>query len=313
MSRLLLTGVFCLLMVSAAQAQLISKIAVVVNNEVITSSDIDRELEQQLAAQQQTPTAAERQQLRAQARDRLISQTLIRQRIAELKIAVTDEDVNRAIADICRQNKLSEDDLKAALAQQGVSWETYRQKLKQEIQTVRLNQRDIQRTVDVTTQEMRDYYQAHEADFRQPSTIRLNRLSFQLPADDDGAARQVRRKAMEARDRLAQGEAFAQVLAAAVTDGQAEGGDMGNLVLTNLVPDLRAAVENLKEGEVSKPIEVGGRLHLLQVVDRKTAGTKQFDEVKGAIRDILFKQKQEQRLTSYVDELRQNAVVDIRE
>ncbi len=92
----------------------------------------------------------------------------------------------------------------------------------------------------------------------------------------------------------------------------ATGGDMGELVETDLAQSLQLALADLMPGGVSKPLELNGQLHLFQVTDRVTVDGDPFDLVKGEIEEKLKREKTDIRFEEWQKELRDNARVEIR-
>lgn len=303
-----------LLALSATPAlaeQLVSKIAAVVNDEVITTVDVDHRLQQLLPADAASLTAEQRQQLWTKAREQLIDKALWRQRQAQLKLKVSDAELDRAVDDVASHNQLTRKQLMSAVEGEGLAWDAYREQLRQEILKFRMMQKDVYGQVEVTNHEIRQYYQDHIDQFRLPPTVRLLRLSFPLPADDAGA-RAVRREVATARQQLEAGTPFGDLLTKLRGAGKADGGDTGRVALGQLNPAFGKAIASLKAGELSQPVEVGGAIHLLQLAEREAGKVKPFEAVKNGIRDRLLKQKRQGRVDNYLKELRRKAYVDIR-
>ncbi|MFV1985888.1 MAG: peptidyl-prolyl cis-trans isomerase [Gemmatimonadota bacterium] len=123
--------------------------------------------------------------------------------------------------------------------------------------------------ITITSAEIRDYYNAHRDDFEIPASARTNMVSIALRAspEDTLAARM---RAAELRQRIADGEDFAEVAMAESADSVSAvvGGDMGRRALSVLDPTLVAAASDLAIGRVSDPVETSFGLHILRVDDR---------------------------------------------
>jgi len=94
---------------SIATAEVIDGIAAIVNDELITTYDVDKEtsLIVKETARKQGPTA-ERAQIRTTALNQLIDKKLAEQKIKELDIKISDEEVRQAIDDVKKQNNLTQ-------------------------------------------------------------------------------------------------------------------------------------------------------------------------------------------------------------
>src|SRR5262249_14179021 len=116
----LLLGV---LLATAASAELVDRIAAIVNNEVITLSEVERRAAPELARVDQDATAADRAQKRAtvmkKALDQLIDERLVDNELRELKVSITDKDVDTAVDEVKKNYNLTEQQLTEAVAKEG--------------------------------------------------------------------------------------------------------------------------------------------------------------------------------------------------
>jgi peptidyl-prolyl cis-trans isomerase SurA len=285
-------------------AETINRIAAVVNDEVITTFQLEQALKENPAA----GAEGKRQVL-----EKMIENTLLQQRIREIDLRVTDEELEAAIVDVQRQNNLTRGQLEDALRQQGMSLAEYRENLRGQILQFKLLAREVESQIEVSNQEIRDYFQEHVDDYRQPPSIRLSRISFPLPAqagEEQVAA--VRRQADAAREQLLQGEDFSSVLRSASAAVEADGGDMGLVKHKDLTGAFANAVRDLGPGQVSAIIETPQGLHLLLVTDRNTDQVRQLDEVKEEIANILREQKGDGGLQRWKRQLKEKARIEIR-
>jgi peptidyl-prolyl cis-trans isomerase SurA len=313
MKRLALLALLLLLPAVPALAETVSRIAAVVNDEIITTYRLDQALAQRLQAAPKKPSAVETEALRRRVLNDLIDETLVRQRVAELGLKVTDEEVEAAVQDVQKQNHLSREQLAEALRAEGMTLDEYRETLRNQIQRFKLLGREVQSKVEVTNQEIRDYFREHIDDYRELPHLRLAQLTFPIPAKA-GAERieAVRTKAQAALERLRQGESFEAVLATCKAEKNGEGCDLGTFLEGELTPSFAAAVRDLKQGEVSNLVEMPEAFYVLQVTERTPGSIRQFDAVKGEIEKKVKEQKTEEAFRKWAEGLRKNAYIDIR-
>jgi peptidyl-prolyl cis-trans isomerase SurA len=316
MKLLFVVAVMLLLVpVSGARSETISRIAAVVNDDIITTHQLEVKVAEHLSAEAggQNLSAGEMETLRRGLLAELVEEVLISQRIDELGLKVADEEIEAAVLDVQKQNKLTREQLVQALQLEGMTFEAYRENLGKQILRFKLLGREVQSKVEVTNQEIRDYFRTHLDDFREPAYVRLARLSFPLPAKSSADQREaVRLKAEEALDRLRQGEDFYSVLLSSTADQSAEGGDLGTFKEGELTAAFERAVKGLKEGEVSAVIETPDGFHLLKVEERSSGTIRQFDAVQDEIQKTIADQKTEARFKEWAQSLRKNAYIDIR-
>lgn len=291
---------FCLLFPLSAPALELNRIVAVINNDAITSIQLDKALADGVG----TPAIDERRQVL----DHLIEESLIRQRAEEIGLTVTDDEVEAAVQDVLRQNRLTKEQLDAALAQQGITLQSYRQSLRRQILRFKLVGREVQGMMEVSSREIQDYYAANSAAYREAPTVDLQHISFPLTGDNAQVQGERGKSALAA---LRSGQAFATVLAAAVQDG-ADGGEMGSLNLEDLTPAFAAAVKDLPVGGSSELIASEGALHLLVVTARTPGKVRTLDQVREEIRSKLAEQKRSTAAKDWLDGLKKRAHIDVR-
>jgi peptidyl-prolyl cis-trans isomerase SurA len=316
MKRLLVVVAMLLLVpLSSARAETVSRIAAVVNDELITTHQLDLKVAERLTAEAggQKLSAEEMDALRRSVLSELVEEALVRQRIDELGLKVDEAEIEAAIQDVQKQNKLTREQLIQALQLEGMSIDAYRENLAKQILRFKLLGREVQSKVEVTKQEIRDYFRAHIDEFREPPYVRLARLTFPLPAKPSAVQIETARgKANEALARLRKGEDFYSVLLASTADQSAEGGDLGTFKAGELTAAFEKAVQGLKEGEVSAVIETQDGFHILRVEERSSGNIRQFDSVQGEIQKAIADQKTEVRFKEWTQNLRKSAYIDIR-
>ncbi|HKI50707.1 MAG TPA: SurA N-terminal domain-containing protein [Geothermobacteraceae bacterium] len=297
---------------TSAQAEVVSKIAAVVNNEIITTHQLDLKLTEYLASQAQGKIIPTEQMtaMRHQLLDRLIEEELVQQKIKELKLSASDAEINEAITDVQRQNSITKEQLTLALQGQGLSFEAYRAKMRDQILRFKLIGREVQSKIDVTDQEIRDYFRDHIDDYREPPTIQLDHLRIPLP--EQAGTLQIesaKQRAQQALDRLRAGETLAAVLAD--TEG-ATGGPMGLFKERELSPLIREALAGKQTGSYSEVVDTPTGLMVFHIVGRIAGSIRNFDDAKIEIRQKLTDQDREERFKTWTRELRKNAYVDVR-
>ncbi|MBD3161316.1 MAG: hypothetical protein GF346_03860, partial [Candidatus Eisenbacteria bacterium] len=128
-------------------------------------------------------------------------------------------------------------------------------------------------------------------------------------------AQRVRRKVQRIRDRIVAGEiTFAEAVRRHSQDhaSREEGGDVGWLPIDNFLGETRAAVEDLRVGEISPIAEVEGGFHVFKLVGEQAATEYTFDEIQGELRNIVEMEERQKVLDEYLAELRNETFVEIR-
>lgn len=314
MKRILPLLLLCSLIATApVLAKTLTKVAAVVNKNIISTYQLDKAVQDALAKtpQKNQLTAEQYDQLRTKVLDQLINEELVVQRIKELKLQVPDAEMNAAIEDVERKNNLTPETLKQALAAQGMTYEGYRAQLKKQILRYKLLSREVNYKVQVTDSEIRTYFREHIDEYRAAPKVRVSHLSFKIPPDaSKETLAAIRKQADACRDQLLSGEDFAKVLKEQGT--AATGGDMGMLVEKDLAKQLRKALAGLEVGQVTEPLIMNNQLNLFLVTGRNPGDIHLFDHKKPEIEEVLKQQKTEARFKEWTKELREHGHVDIR-
>jgi peptidyl-prolyl cis-trans isomerase SurA len=243
----------------------------------------------------------------------LIDERLLDNQIKLAKVDLTDEELQSTIDDIKRQNQIPDDKAFAqALEHEGLTMETYRVKLKRDLEKMKLLNLKVQAKVtDADVREAYDKAYLH-ASAEQEVHARHVLLSLKpgAPAADE---QRVLEKAREVAQKAKAGEDFA-LLAKQYSDGPsaAQGGDLGYFKRGVMVSELEAAAFSLPVGGVSDPIRTRFGYHVLKIEDRRAVPPPPFDQVKEQLRAKLRQEQSEKLTAEYLGELRKESTVDIK-
>ncbi|MDY6847776.1 MAG: SurA N-terminal domain-containing protein [Geoalkalibacter sp.] len=314
--RIFWTAALILLGAMCGHAEVLNKVAAVVNQDIITTYELEREIESVLAGEAAAgrPSPADNVALRQQVLEQLIEQKLVNQRVRELGLEVSEAEVEEAIDDVVKQNNITRDQLRQALAAQNLSLNDYREKLRQQILRFKLIGREVQSKVEVSEREVRDYFRENIDSFRGDPTVSLAYLQFAIPRDSmigNTQVEDIRERAREALALLRQGEDFYSTIFIYSTDDNVDGGDLGTFTRDELRPSFARAVEGLEEGEVTDLIETPEGIFILSVEGRHPGPIRRFDTVKDEIREKLLSQDREQRFQEWSRTLKKDAHIEI--
>lgn len=303
----------CSIGVNASAAEVVSRVAAVVNKDIITTRQLDQKLQEQLAKQERQPSPAQLGALRQELLSRMIEETLVQQRIKALKLSVSDEEVETALLDVQKKNKLTREELKEAVLAQGLEFEAYRDNLRKQILRYKLIGEEVRRQVDVPEREVVEYYRAHLEDYRLPPQVRLSAITFPVSEKASGQERQkILQVANDARARLQGGESLEQVASSYFETYGATGGELGTFISGELTTAFAAAINGVDIGAFSAPVEGAAAVHLLRVDERNPGGLRQFEAVKDDIYQTIMDQKTDVRIKEWTRALKARAYIDIK-
>jgi len=297
-------------------AEIVSGIAVLVNDEPITTYDLAKEqdaLKGSMGDASSLATPAAREQLRQTALESLVNKKLIEQKVKELDINVSDEEVLQAINDVKKTNNISEENLRAALAARGISFDDYKAQLKAQLERLRLISLEVRSKVQVSEKELQEYYAAHTGNFQIDEAFHARQIFFAFPAKASEEQQQtIVAKAEKVLLEAKSGADFAELAKKYSDDPSAkEGGDLGFLKKGELLPEFENTLTTMKAGEVSGLVRTAAGIHIIKLVEYREGKKQDFDSVKREVEDLLYKQKSEERFNQWLDGLRKNASIEM--
>lgn len=146
------------------RTEIIDKIVAVVDGDIITLSELENASNSMYKGAGKK--AGQRQHLaRRETLDAMIDDILLRHAMDKAKITVDEDDMARAIANVLRQNQMTPEQLRADLASKGVSYETYKQQIAQQIKYIKFVNQVIGQQVKLSDRELRDYYESNKNEF----------------------------------------------------------------------------------------------------------------------------------------------------
>ena len=271
----------------------VDRIVAVVNSEVITRSDLRLRVGQvtRQLSRQGTPLppadVLERQVLERQIMERLQIQLA-----NETSLRVDDVTLERALGRIADNNKLSMTDFRKALERDGITWDRFREEVRNEILLTRVREREVEGRIVISDAEVNNFL-ANPENVVGQEEYNLAHILFRAPegASPEQLAR-LRAKAEDVAARVARGEAFDK-LAASYSDAPdaLSGGNLGWRSAERLPGVFAEAVTSLKPGETTPILRSAAGFHIVKVMDRKggsqSAAASQVQQTRA--RHILIK------------------------
>ncbi|MGA2856231.1 MAG: peptidylprolyl isomerase [Candidatus Sulfotelmatobacter sp.] len=341
----ILVALACLPTLAAGQ-QVVQEIIARVNNQIITLSEFERSKDQlKDEAKQQDPNNADKlyaDREKDVLRD-LIDQQLLLEKGHDLDIT-GDTDLIKQLDQMRKEMKLdSLEDLEKEATKQGVSWEDFRQNMRNKIVTQKVIGEEVGTHLSLGKDEEQQFYDEHKNEMERPEAVRLSEILIapkpiappaaaaatdpNTPASSTPAQPAVDEAARQAAEAsaLADAEAKANDLLKQIRNGTtfediakkysdgpsaADGGELGVFERGKLAKELEDKTFAMKAGEVTDVIRVKQGFAILKVDDHQTAGIPPLKDVLPRIQDALYYQKLQPALRAYLTKLREEAYID---
>lgn len=312
-SSIILLWLVCSWAIAAPQP--LNYIVAKVNDQIITSEDLNtraRIVTQQLKAQQIALPSHD--QFQHRVLDTLINETLELQLAQRAGITVSDSELNDTINHLAADHHLTRQQFEQQLVGQNMSYTEFSTNMRNQLIIQKLQQQLVVSQITINPDEVDAYLRSAA---KGPQTQNLYHLEDILvglsdaptPAELQAAQQKAEDIVMQART----GTDF-RTLAVAESSGQQalQGGDLGWRSLAELPDVFSQQVANMKVGDVIGPIHTPNGyhvLHLLGVRHNTTAPSQQ--SMRNQLTDMLFHQKVEEKLQTWISQLRAQAYVKV--
>jgi peptidyl-prolyl cis-trans isomerase SurA len=347
---LVLLASLALLPAVLAADTVVEEIIARVNNSIITHSDFARSREQlRDEIKQQEPGSADKafaEKERDVLRD-LIDQQLLLEKGKDLGITA-DTDLIKKLDEMRKQMNLdSMEELEKAAQSQGISYEDFKQNLRNQIITQKVIGQEVGSHLNITKEEEQKFYEQHKSEMEQPEQVRLSEILAAVqkpvpkaaadaasaaapPASDktpntapaagsaapspteDELLAAGQDKANALLEQIKKGTPFEEV-AKKSSDGPsaAQGGDLGLFKRGTLSKELEDRTFAMKAGEVTEVIRTKQGFVILKVTEHQMAGIPTFKQMEPRIQDALYYEKLQPALRVFLKKLREEAYIDV--
>ena len=260
---LALWALFGLYVTTADAAPHRAEIAAVVNDSIITTSDVETRLLLNTGGRAVPPS--ERQVAYNAVLDELINETLQRQEADSLNITVEQSQIDEAFAVVAQNNNMSAEQFRGQIQRVGVPPQVFYDKLRTDIAWGQVVRRKLRPQVAISENDFDTMARtAGEAQYRVAEIFLASDMM------SDSAA--VERKMDELIMMMQKGARFSDVAKKySEAPGASRGGDLGFLTLDQLDEDFQPVVINMQPGELARPFKTAEGYHLLYLIDKKEA------------------------------------------
>ncbi|GEO36045.1 peptidyl-prolyl cis-trans isomerase SurA [Skermanella aerolata] len=285
-------------------------IAAVVNDDIISISDLTARLQLALVSSGLPNTPETRQRLTPQVLRSLVDERLQLQEASRTNVSVTDKEISDALGRVAEQNRMEREQLEKMLASQGVPRSTLEDQIRSTIAWGKLVQRRLRPSIEIGQDEIDQVIQRIQANAGKPEYLAAEIfLSVDTPEREDD----VRRLADRLYEQIGQGASFPAVARQfSQSAGAANGGDLGWVQQGQLPEDLDSALKQLRPGQATRPIRSITGYHILMLRDERTVGAANSLPPREQIMNSLGQEKLDMLQRRLLRDLRRAAFVDLR-
>lgn len=258
---------------SLERTVLIDRVIAIVNDEALTQYDVNEQMRgvlAQMKAQKVTPPTQD--VLEKQLLDRLITERVLMQYAKESGIRIDDTQVERTIARIAQDNKLTPEEFRKAVEREGVVFTKYRDDIRKEMIIQRLRDREVEGRVSVSDAEVDLFLATLDAQSGGDIEYRIAHILVLVP--EQATPEQIEgrvRRVEEAMRQLRSGGDFGQV-AASFSDAPdaLQGGNLGWRAPARLPTIFADPVRSLKPGQISGVLRSASGFHIVKLYETRS-------------------------------------------
>lgn len=296
-----------LILSSWTSAQVLDKIVAIVDSEIITLVDLNREAAPYI---KRIEAAGYSKEKYAQAKARvfenvlnnLIDKSLTQQEAKKYGLSVSGEEVDTAIENFRKTKSISQEELDAMLARDGMDLETFRESFGEKLLQNKLINHAVKSKVVITDSEIKAYYEANKTAY---SGVKKYHLRNILVGDEE--------QIQLVYELLKQKKAFAGLAKEySKAPNAPDGGDLGLFDIANFSEQIKDRIQPLEKGQYSQIIDTAQGFQIFYVQDIVLEGNKTLEQAREEIYGQLYQPKVEEKFKTWLNSLKEQAHIEIR-
>ena len=317
---------------AGCNSQTTGDVMATVDGRKIFRADVDKYYDNNVASAQQAPVGEQATALRLNILHQMIDDEILMRRAEKLGLLATDDEVDKKYSDI--KSPFTQAEFDKRLSDKKVSLADFKRDIRRSITVDKVINKEVSSKINVTDQDISDYYSAHKAEFNliEPQ-YHLAQITVtpgpnpQAHNQNDKAQNETeaRKKIEMVANRLDSGDDFATLAMKYSEDPETSGngGDLGTVPESSMRnigdPNTRDAVLKLKPGQYSSIIGVADPaskrvlgFRIVKLVSKEPAGQRELADprVQQAIRSQLHDRREQLLKSAYYEVLRDSAKVE---
>lgn len=313
-TTLMVISVLISLIPLSSLAEIVDRIVAIVNDEVITLSDLNEASTPLLQQMKSNPSNDQLpRELQQEVLQQLINKKLEEQEIARLKISVTQEEIDGFIESMKGDYRLTDSALVADLADQGLTMEEFREQVKELFQRRKLIEREVEAKITITDKQLKDYYDNHVDEYGDYGKVRIQHILLTVP--ENATEREIK-KIRETGERILrsirEGSDFGEMAReySEALSAKSEG-DLSFSKTGEIPSYLKEILLKLQPGEVSDVVQTPIGFQIIKLVDWEKNAVKKFEDVKDEIYRKLLTEEINRRYVAWSKQLRDSSYIKI--
>ncbi|MGD8891604.1 MAG: SurA N-terminal domain-containing protein [Desulfobacterales bacterium] len=307
-----------LFVANGENAEVVERIVAIVNDDIITLFELNRSFKPYAEKIRALGYSTDRERemlykVREDMLNQLIDQKLKDQEIKRYKIEIGEQEIDQTIERIKEASFYTDEDLRGALAKDGLTMKDYRERIKEQMLRTKLVNLKVKSKIVITQEDITSYYENHPDKYGGTKKYHLYNITIKAPlfADEEEKLK-IKARMDEILEELNTGKSFETMINSySESSLDVEGGDLGLFRLDELSPQLRDAIKDMKADEFTPVLDTDLGFQIFFVKEIVKTSGKPLEEVSPEIEKILFNEIVEEKFQSWIKELRNQSVIKI--
>jgi parvulin-like peptidyl-prolyl isomerase len=313
------TGIFllCCGLISPSGA-VVDRIVAVVNQEIITFSEIEkwsRPFQVEIQTEDRLERRGRIQEVFRKVLDRVIEERLIEQEARKSGVKVTSKEIEAAVEEVKLKIKINQEEFEKALAEEGLTLDAYKKDLERKILRTKFVNSAVKVEQKAGEKELIEFFQNNINRYRVNESYRPAHILFLIPEEaTPEQIRGIRKKSQKVLERIKEGADFAKMAMeySEDTSSRKEGGDLGDFKKGELLPALEKEAMKLQVGDVSGLIRTELGFHILRLLDRKGGEPPPFEQIREKVQADYYEKELEKAFEQFLGKLKEKSVIEIK-
>ena len=301
-----------------ACGEVVDRIVAVVNDDIISLLELNRVMtpyaEKISAAGYSDEKKGEMLfKVREDILNQIIDQKLTDQEAKRANISVSEKEIDNAIERIKQAGSYSDAQLREGLKKEGLTLEEYRSRIRDQILRTKLVNVEVKSKIVLTDEEVKKYYEEHIDEYQGGKKYRLRNILLSVPSSADESEKQEVRKRMEAIVKAFKKGTKFETLAREFSESShaQEGGYLGEFPFDGISPQLKSALFDLKEGDITRILDTEQGFQIFFIEKIISAADKSLEEATIDIEEKLYNEIINKHFRTWLEDLRKRSYIRI--
>ena len=296
-----------------AHAAPVDRIAALVNDEVITLSQVYDLGRAHIEAASKGGTGPQRRAAEISVLDAEIRRVLIVQELARLTAVVSDQELQQTLDNIGAENGMERSELEAAVGNEGLLWSDYLDQIRQDLRHRKFQDFVIRPRIVENEDELRNAYNRMANSPDRPLEVDLGAIFITRRDASEAEGARIRALMETIKSRYSAGESFADLATAFDMAGYGQlGGTMGRFKQGDLLDLLDGPAFTVEPGHLSEPLDNGKGFFLLEVRKRELQAVLPFEAVRSDLSLKVFQAQFQREEDAWYQMARRESSVEVK-